>query len=289
MRWTQADARRSGTSRPPAMSHTRQRAGRLDQVADVVEQTLAAWPRPDVDAAAEVQRVAGGVAACGRRGCGTWSSWLVSLFGCVLVAMELRRYRRRRDPKRPLRLPTSSLKGCDKIAKCPETPILDRHRRPKPAAQCFGSTPISRSSSSPALPCSSRRAMRRGGRTSRTAGARACARTAARSTSFSTRRGRSRRSPTLRANGAHRDDGGAPGLVSLGAAQGHVRANRRGRHADDAAWVQRHREAFVVTTSLVGDPPTAIRNLWMDDVVRVSFDGRARVRPDAGPDAGRPL
>lgn len=58
---------------------------------------------------------------------------------------------------------------------------------------------------------------------------------------------------------------------------------------DDEAWVQRHREAFVVTTSLVGDPPTAIRGMWMDEVVRVSFRVERAFDQTPGPNAGRPL
>jgi pyridoxamine 5'-phosphate oxidase-like protein len=59
--------------------------------------------------------------------------------------------------------------------------------------------------------------------------------------------------------------------------------------AEDAAWVQRHREAFVVSTSLVGDPPEAIRGLWMDDVVRVSFSVERAFDQTPGPGAGKPL
>lgn len=58
---------------------------------------------------------------------------------------------------------------------------------------------------------------------------------------------------------------------------------------DDVAWVQRHREAFVVTTSLVGDPPDAIRGMWMDEVVRVSFSVERAFDQTPGPNAGRPL
>lgn len=57
----------------------------------------------------------------------------------------------------------------------------------------------------------------------------------------------------------------------------------------DRAWVQRHREAFLVVTSLVGDPPSAIRNLWMDEVVRVTFQVDRAFDQTPGPEAGRPL
>lgn len=58
---------------------------------------------------------------------------------------------------------------------------------------------------------------------------------------------------------------------------------------EDVAWVQRHREAFVVTTSLVGDPPAIIRGLWMDDVVRMSFRAELAFDQTPGPNAGQPL
>ena len=58
---------------------------------------------------------------------------------------------------------------------------------------------------------------------------------------------------------------------------------------EDIAWVQRHREAFVVSTSLIGDPPQIIRRMWMDEVVRVSFRVEAAFDQSPGPNAGRPL
>lgn len=58
---------------------------------------------------------------------------------------------------------------------------------------------------------------------------------------------------------------------------------------EDDAWVQRHREAFVVTTSLVGDPPGAIRSMWMGQVVRVSFAVERAFDQTPGPSAGKPL
>jgi hypothetical protein len=58
---------------------------------------------------------------------------------------------------------------------------------------------------------------------------------------------------------------------------------------EDSAWVQRHREAFVVSTSLIGDPPDAIRGLWMDDIVRVSFIVEKAFDQTPGPGAGKPL
>ena len=58
---------------------------------------------------------------------------------------------------------------------------------------------------------------------------------------------------------------------------------------DDEAWVQRHREAFVVSTSLIGDPPESIRRMWMDEVLRISFRVEQAFDQTPGPNAGRPL
>lgn len=58
---------------------------------------------------------------------------------------------------------------------------------------------------------------------------------------------------------------------------------------DDRAWVARHRDEFLTATSLVGDPPDAIRNLWMEDVVRVSFTVQRAFDQTPGPEAGKPL
>ncbi|MFN0148593.1 MAG: pyridoxamine 5'-phosphate oxidase family protein [Dehalococcoidia bacterium] len=57
----------------------------------------------------------------------------------------------------------------------------------------------------------------------------------------------------------------------------------------DRAWVQRHREAFLVTTMLVGDPPDVIRNLWFEEVTRITFRADRAFDQTPGPDAGRPL
>jgi general stress protein 26 len=59
--------------------------------------------------------------------------------------------------------------------------------------------------------------------------------------------------------------------------------------AADEAWVQRHREAFLISTSLVGDPPAIIRNLWMQDVIRIDLTVEAAFDQTPGPDAGKPL
>jgi hypothetical protein len=57
----------------------------------------------------------------------------------------------------------------------------------------------------------------------------------------------------------------------------------------DEAWVERHRESFSVSTALVGDPPETIRNLWMDDVVRLEFEVESAFDQTPGPGAGKPL
>jgi len=58
---------------------------------------------------------------------------------------------------------------------------------------------------------------------------------------------------------------------------------------NDLDWVRRHRDEFLVSTTLVGDPPDTIRNLWMDDVVRISFDVEHAFNQTPGPEAGKPL
>lgn len=57
----------------------------------------------------------------------------------------------------------------------------------------------------------------------------------------------------------------------------------------DDDWVRKHREAFVIATSLVGDPPETIRNLWLEDVTRVSFQVEQAFDQTPGPEAGKPL
>jgi len=59
--------------------------------------------------------------------------------------------------------------------------------------------------------------------------------------------------------------------------------------AADNAWVERHRDAFLVETSLVGDPPRSIRNLWMDDLIRLDFNVERAFDQTPGPNAGREL
>jgi hypothetical protein len=54
----------------------------------------------------------------------------------------------------------------------------------------------------------------------------------------------------------------------------------------ERAWVTRHREAFTASTSLIGDPPNVIRNLWMDRTVRVEFTAERAFDQTPGPNAG---
>ena len=58
---------------------------------------------------------------------------------------------------------------------------------------------------------------------------------------------------------------------------------------DDCAWVERQREAFVSSTSLVGDSLEGMRNLWMREVVRVRFTIERAYDQTPGPSAGEPL
>jgi hypothetical protein len=57
----------------------------------------------------------------------------------------------------------------------------------------------------------------------------------------------------------------------------------------DHAWVQRHREMFLITTTLVGDSPTAMRNRWLDDIIRVTFRAECAFDQTPGRHAGIPL
>jgi hypothetical protein len=57
----------------------------------------------------------------------------------------------------------------------------------------------------------------------------------------------------------------------------------------DAAYVQKRRDDFVTSTSLVGDPPGTIRNLWLQETVRVSFEVERAFDQTPGPEAGREL
>jgi hypothetical protein len=41
--------------------------------------------------------------------------------------------------------------------------------------------------------------------------------------------------------------------------------------------------------ALIGDPPEIIRSLWLDDIVRLTFDVDAAYDQTPGPEAGKPL
>jgi hypothetical protein len=58
---------------------------------------------------------------------------------------------------------------------------------------------------------------------------------------------------------------------------------------EDKPWVQQQREAFVTTTSLIGDPPGIIQKMWMDETTRVAFKVERAFDQTPGPEAGRPL
>ena len=59
--------------------------------------------------------------------------------------------------------------------------------------------------------------------------------------------------------------------------------------AEEQAWVEKHRAAFLTSTALVGDPPSTIRNLWMEEVIRIDFRVEQAFNQTPGPDAGIPL
>lgn len=60
--------------------------------------------------------------------------------------------------------------------------------------------------------------------------------------------------------------------------------------ADDEAWVARHRAAFIAAVAIVGDPPHAARNRWIEGpLVRVDIDVERAFNQTPGPGAGGPL
>ncbi|MCA9826708.1 MAG: hypothetical protein KC479_15140, partial [Dehalococcoidia bacterium] len=60
--------------------------------------------------------------------------------------------------------------------------------------------------------------------------------------------------------------------------------------AEDEAAAQRHFESFLSVTSVIGDPPAAIRNLKRAEPLRrFVFAVEAAFDQTPGPDAGRPL
>lgn len=58
---------------------------------------------------------------------------------------------------------------------------------------------------------------------------------------------------------------------------------------NDLDWVQKHRDAFLIEASLVGDPPAGISNLWMDDLLRIDFSVERAFDQTPGPSAGQAL
>jgi hypothetical protein len=46
---------------------------------------------------------------------------------------------------------------------------------------------------------------------------------------------------------------------------------------------------FLITTTLVGDSPTAMRNRWLDDIIRVTFRAECAFDQTPGRHAGIPL
>jgi hypothetical protein len=58
---------------------------------------------------------------------------------------------------------------------------------------------------------------------------------------------------------------------------------------DEEVWVKNSREAFIVRTSLVGDDPGLVRNLWFDEVVRITLAVEQGFDQTPGPGAGQPL
>jgi hypothetical protein len=59
--------------------------------------------------------------------------------------------------------------------------------------------------------------------------------------------------------------------------------------AADRAWIASHHEAFIVSTSLVGDPPEAIRGMWTEEFVKLSMTVDRAFDQTPGPEAARPL
>jgi hypothetical protein len=57
----------------------------------------------------------------------------------------------------------------------------------------------------------------------------------------------------------------------------------------ERSWIERHHEAFATSTSLIGDPPHVIRNLWTQETVRVDLTAERAFDQTPGPHAGMPL
>ncbi len=59
--------------------------------------------------------------------------------------------------------------------------------------------------------------------------------------------------------------------------------------SEERDWVRRHRERYASVTVLVGDRAEAMRNAWMEEVIRIDFAVDAAFDQTPGPNAGLPL
>lgn len=57
----------------------------------------------------------------------------------------------------------------------------------------------------------------------------------------------------------------------------------------EETWIARQRDAMTVSCALIGDPPHMIRNLWMDDTIRIDLTVERAFDQTPGPNAGQPL
>ena len=57
----------------------------------------------------------------------------------------------------------------------------------------------------------------------------------------------------------------------------------------ERTWVVGHRDAFAATTALIGDQPHVIRNLWMEETVRIDLSVERAFDQTPGPNAGASL
>ena len=63
----------------------------------------------------------------------------------------------------------------------------------------------------------------------------------------------------------------------------------RDADAADQSRVEQHRNDFLVSTTMIGDPAHVIQGLWLDQVVRVTFSVETAFDQTPGPEAGKPL
>jgi hypothetical protein len=57
----------------------------------------------------------------------------------------------------------------------------------------------------------------------------------------------------------------------------------------DKEYIRERREGFVVSTSLIGDPPETIRKLWMEETIKISLRVEHAFDQTPGPEAGKSL